>query len=536
MPALNLESLDDELIFDVCPSLAGGQVSNPVVRAPLLKQTEAILLENFDIARNATRRGTVRLGANPIATPANLGTIIQGMIYYETPANSYLVSAWGAHVYKYIAPNWSLLSVTGYIANDTTSPVAMAVGIDRLYFADGALHIFSWDGTNTVDLGGATNDKPPNAPSILVWHTSRLVAAGMPDQPDAIYFSNFLDGAVWNRLTQSLRVGGDGDPIIALIPWMDFNLVVLKRHSIWVVNCDPSLSTDPALLVSLFPIRQISKNIGCGSQRSVVQFGNDVFFVDDKGNVRSIQRVLGSDTQQQATPALSYPVQDIMNRINLNVLNKVCATSWNDLYIVALPLDSSLIPNYCAVFNKLTGTWSGRWTGWTPMCFSRRVATGTNRMVFGTSDGRVLEWLDYVPDQNETDATYQDDGVEIATTILTRAFTLNEPVSPKTGFNVEFEFNKSIAEVTIETIVDDYSSPTALESPVATMSGILSLPLTLPFTLPRSGVIRAAFDIMRLGQWRELQFRLSAIKQKLALRSVTVSGFIDTMLVQTQEP
>jgi hypothetical protein len=45
--------------------------------------------------------------------------------------------------------------------------------------------------------------------------------------------------------------------------------------------------------------------------------------------------------------------------------------------------------------------------------------------------------------------------------------------------------------------------------------------------------MRKAFDLQRYGTWRELQFKISTTQDKLALRSIRVTGFMDTIRLQT---
>ena len=57
---------------------------------------------------------------------------------------------------------------------------------------------------------------------------------------------------------------------------------------------------------------------------------------------------------------------------------------------------------------------------------------------------------------------------------------------------------------------------------------------TLPFTLPESpGLLRKAFDLQRYGTWRELAFQISSAADKLAVRSIRVTAFMDTIRLQT---
>ena len=249
MPTLNIESMDDPLLFDLCGSFAGGQAS--FTRANRIEANQAALLLNLDITRDglvSTRRGTLLVGGPGQPMPV-AGRRIQGLCYYDTPARQYLVAAVNGTLWTWDGNLWSNATIVDtngnpYAAADAARPVAMAQGIDKLHIADGAGNLHIWDGTprglvNAGNNSGGSNTSPP-IPRLLAWHTSRLFASGLSDTRDAVYASNLLDGSAWNTATQQIRVGaGDGDPVVALCPWIANELIVLKRHSMWDVSADP---------------------------------------------------------------------------------------------------------------------------------------------------------------------------------------------------------------------------------------------------------------------------------------------------------
>lgn len=526
MPVLFNENLDDPLAWDACTGFAGGQVSN--TRANLLAANQLPYLFNCDITRTGevvTRRGAQAVGSQ---IGGGVGPV-QGLTFYDTPTDKYLVAAAGARLWKYDGATWSPLGDGVWRALDSLRPVTFAQGINTLYFCDGAGDVFSWDGAAVVDLGSGASDKPPLGPRFLAWHTGRLMAAGMATEPDAVYFSDFLDGATWDAALQQLRVGGgEGDPISAIVPWTNFDLLALKRHSIWVVGCSPA-GADPPGSVAGFPVKLLNPRIGCIAPRTAVQVGDDVFFLSDTG-VRSVRHSVATEDRSEVGESLSYPIRDVIDRINPAAISTCCATYWNNRYLLAVPLDDSHAPNFILVFNTLTDTWSGLWRGWAPLDFAVSAYGGELRLCIGQSNGFVLQWLDWVQVDNELESTFQDAGAAISTALLTRAFTFQEPVSPKTGFQCELEFDSSQADVAVQAVLDD-ASPFDVAG-FSTLSAALFLPLTLPFVLPRAGIVRRSFDLQRFGQFRELQFQLSSAGGKLSLRTIAASAFVDTMEIQ----
>jgi hypothetical protein len=144
--------------------------------------------------------------------------------------------------------------------------------------------------------------------------------------------------------------------------------------------------------------------------------------------------------------------------------------------------------------------------------------------------------MDDVSLDEETPEAYQDIGNPIPTQITTRAITFGDEYSYKTGLNVEFEFDESVADaVIVKVILDKVFQRELLAIPFTSLSeSRLRLPLTIPFTLPSSpDLLRKAFDLQRYGTFRELQFLITTEADKLALRSIRVTGFMDTMKLQT---
>jgi hypothetical protein len=501
------DAIDDQPTFDVCSSFEGGQVSN--LRASLLQPNQAALMQNFDInvrGEAITRRGSLRLGGT-IDTTFNT---VKGLTFYNTPANSYLVAGTRSGPRYYNGTTWPLLSVGNPIGISglTYNDVSFAQGINILYMADGFNSLYSWNGTTSTSLGGSTNANPPNSPALLCWHTDRLCAAGMSAEQDAIYFSQFLDGATWDRAAWQIRVGaGEGDDITGLMPWSDFNLVVFKRRSIWIVNCDPTLD------VSQFEIKPITRAIGCNAPKTAAQVGDDIFFLSTQG-VRSLKRTIASEQQQDIGPAVSQPIQDYIDRVNPAVVSYMSAgIHWNNRYILSGPLDGATTPNYIFVYSTLTNAWSGYWTGMGGKYFSSYAPmAGQNaRMVFVTGEF-VHEWLDYVLPANEVTATFQDNGTDIACRLLTRAMNFQDPISPKTGLSCEADYS-SVGTLTAQLVKDGANAGSAVS---------LS-----------SGQTKKAFDVQSIGQFRDLQIDFNSTAGKQTLRKLHASAFTESMLLQS---
>lgn len=507
VPALFQDQLDDPMQFEMSASFEGGMYSNQ--RPSNLEANQAALIANFDLTKFGeltTRRGTARVGSGTV----NAGNPIIRMTRFSTAAGTEQLIAsvnnsgvpGPSRIYYYVdGGTWTLATAsipmqTGYC------PIVQ--GINKLYMRGSDLHLYSWDGTTAADLGGGGANQPPLGGPSLVWFTNRLI---VDDGRDALAFSNFLDATTWTA-ADTFRVGaGEDDQIMGICKWMKFNLIVMKRRSLWVVNCDPTVA------VADLEITCLHSKIGTRAPQTFVQVGADVLGLTTHG-VRSMQQTFAAENQTELGPSLSYPIEDYLDRINKAYISTATATYWKNRYILSVPLDSATTPNYTFIYNTISRSWTGYWTGWNPVAFAERLITadGSLRMVFGDSSGNVYEWMDYVTIASEVAATFQDNGSAIATRLTTKAFNLGDLVSPKTGMTCEVEYT-SVGNLTGQLVADGANVGSAV-SLVSTQT-------------------RKAFDVQSVGQFRELQVDLNATSGKQTIRKVHVGGFIDSLQLQS---
>jgi hypothetical protein len=504
VPAYFLDAIDDELVFEASQSFDGGMVSN--AQANALQPNQATLIQNYDLTKIGeltTRRGTALVGGgsvhsgNPVVRLARFSTAAGTEQLYANINNGITDN----HLYYYVDGGaWTLA---------TTIPVQkgycpIVQGADKLYMRGSDLALYSWDGSTAVYLGGGGTNQPPRGGPSLVWFTNRLI---VDDGHDALAFSDILDATNWPA-ANSIRIGaGEDDVIMGTCKWTEFNLIVEKRRSLWVVNCDPTVSP------SEFEIRCIHPKIGTRAPQTFVQVGADVYGLTTHG-VRSMQQTYAAENRTEIGPSLSYPIEDYIDRINKTYVSTATATYWKNRYILSVPLDTATSPNYTFVYNTIAKSWTGFWTGLNPVAFSERLisADGSLRLVFGDSSGNVYEWMDYVAVGSEVTSTFQDNGSSIATRLTAKAFTLGELVSPKTGMTCEVEY-ASAGTLTGQLIADGTSAGSAVS---------LS-----------SSATRKAFDVQSIGQFRQLQVDLNATAGKQTIRKIHVGGFIDSLLLQT---
>lgn len=219
-----------------------------------------------------------------------------------------------------------------------------------------------------------------------------------------IYTSDFLPAAP-TMFTGSANfdVGQDYDDITALVSGPDFTLFVFKERSIFAIGTAPTAETGTPTSVAAFTVRQLSRDIGCVSARSIVQIGNDTFFLSLDG-VRTLQRTI-ADGMTAIQPPISEPIDDVIRRINWTAAAAATAVYRDRKYILALPLDSATVPSHVVVFDTVSGGWA-LWTGVLPIELVN--VSFTESKLLSISSDTISEFTDYVKETNLLPVHHQD--------------------------------------------------------------------------------------------------------------------------------
>jgi hypothetical protein len=393
---------------------------------------------------------------------------------------------------------------------------------------------------------------PPAKPIFLTTHTNRLfaVSADTSIQPDTLYFSDILDGESWDPLG-SIRIGGDGDPIKGLYSWFGYQLIVFKERSIWSVNADPTQDAAD------WTISLISGNIGCSSHRSITAVGPDVFFLSRDG-VRSLQQIQAG-TQTSVGLALSSPINDLISRIDKTKLDLCDGVFWNNRYLLAVPfvtegptimgveseyalltensLDIALEGavnenNAVIVYHSLARSWLGYWDNWIVNDFIPTSFSTFGPVLMFAGDiisvsagaGQVWSFNDYLPNSRLnpiSSSAYTDGGANYASTVITKAYNLNEPIPDKIGYSVQFAFDNPY---TTATTTAEVSLAKDMSATFVTLDSALAITSSQKFL--------KAYNLISQGRWNTLQFKVTTDAGRLSLQSTILSGFVDSVRPQ----
>ena len=390
----------------------------------------------------------------------------------------------------------------------------------------------------TTAEGIAHISQIPSKPKLLAAHSNRLfcTSADTAIPQDTLYVSDVLDGESWDILGNSMRIGeGEGDPIMSIMPWFGFKLLVFKERSIWTVDADPTQE------VADWSIKLVNNRIGCISHKSVQQVGSDVFFLSRDG-VRSLSTIEAGAQTDVSTP-LSAPINDYIERMTRDQGNKACSAYYRNRYMIGLCIDGAEIPNRVFVYNTEQKSWSGYWQGWTPNAFVVTAFSGKIRLMFGDETGKLYTWLDYVQDAEADESYYLDQTTAYRTEVISRAYNFGEIYSDKLGYQVEFDMDNKFMDsqdVNFYYIKD----MEAFESAILQEDGfeilsedgytiseqcapdILEEDVTIS---PQNNHFVKAFNMLSRGKFKEIQYMATTERGRLSLHAIKASAFTDTI-------
>jgi len=363
--------------------------------------------------------------------------------------------------------------------------------------------------------------------------TNRLFAVGTGDNRNTLYASDILDSEIW-KSTNSIVVGGnDGEDIIAIQPFFDFELLVFKPNKIYLVTVDPTATTAAG-----WNVRLINDKVGCQASRSAIFTNKDVFFLSNDG-IRSVVRSAADDFYTVG-PTLSEQVKNVIARINRGYIGSANGAFHNNRYYLALPLDNSTTCNYVLVYNTLFGSFEGLWSiaasAMVKTNFSGGYSTNCVKLAIGSPTGQVGHLYDYLdPDlQGDGNTEFKDYGTSYTSYAVTKAYDFDDKISKKYGSHYEMEYYYSTATgCTISMKRETDSQYVTIGTSVDTSTpGGLTLPFTLPATLSAQTYNFRADSLRSYQKWRNIKFKMEAPARKLSIRQIMVAANPDTIEVQ----
>lgn len=185
-------------------------------------------------------------------------------------------------------PSWEVLRAG--LADFT--PVRFDVWKDRVFIANGADPLLSWDGQTVVEMTGTRQvEWPPGSgeyvtvkngpgagPRFVQQFADRLFAGGTPLFPDTLFYSRLLDPDTWTDpetgIDYLLDVSpGDNQQITGLVRTRE-QLTIFKSHSTYYL-----IGYDPEEWV----LRRVSDSVGCVAPGSIVEMDGRTIWLSARG-------------------------------------------------------------------------------------------------------------------------------------------------------------------------------------------------------------------------------------------------------------
>jgi hypothetical protein len=189
---------------------------------------------------------------------------------------------------------------------------------------------------------------------------NRLV---IPDGKQNVMLSDVLDPDNFDNFWQSFRVGvGGNDRIVAVHPWVDNNVLVFCRKSIWIaviaqtLNDDGNAYTiDPAVT----RLELLTDEIGCAARRTICTAGQFIYFLSDAGVYR-LDTKLDLKLRGETKP-LSDPIADQLQDLRADLVEHATALYFENRYFLAVPLATAIDSNNGVfIYNQLNEAWETR--------------------------------------------------------------------------------------------------------------------------------------------------------------------------------
>lgn len=284
-----------------------------------------------------------------------------------------------------------------------------------------------------VSVGGGFSHMP--APPWAIYHQRRLWMPflytiseddGSPTITnrgitDEIIASDILDQNTYDQIYGNYRIASGGaDRVVAIQPFSEDNLVVFNRNTIHLIR-----GVTGALEETV--VQEITREVGCLARKSVVQVGNQIFFLSDNG----VYAVRFEDLYnlRGASIPLSESIDPIIKRINKDYAYKAVAIYHDNRYYLSVPLDSSKVNNTILVYNFLNNGWESVDTvsaaGWDIENLIRAGAGSLNKLYAVNSFGgiHILEDREDNNDLLATNVGQSDSAYSIPSYVTTRQYT-----------------------------------------------------------------------------------------------------------------
>ena len=310
-----------------------------------------------------------------------------------------------------VASGTTLREIDGTVITDGTDPVVFKnTNFGWEVFSDGKLYLVNGDNYYVYDGEKCTEVTPHDSTSLdhikrckyLVQRGQRLFAAGDPQNPNTIYFSEIGAANHFPDLNTIDAISDDNDVIMGLTEFHQA-MVAFKKHHIYSWfgwNPEEDVRFD-----------KINVHTGAVSFLTIKRVYNFLFYMGEDG----VYALHGLEPDYISSNNLT---DEVLKRRFSGLIDtdKACAAFYDGKYFLSVKTEGTS-NDLVLVYDFVRKAWSP-WTGWKASSF----AVYENQLYIGSSEtGQVYEQHD----------KYNDDGKAIHYKLKTKPFPCNYPLQYK---------------------------------------------------------------------------------------------------------
>ena len=307
--------------------------------------------------------------------------------------------------------NWTSLDQTLFATqgNDVNCTVA-----------ENVVHCFNGADTPVIITPGspgsaaAAGDSNYPAGAFSAWFHNFHFVAGVSSLPNRLYWSDLDDSDDFtNGVTGSVDINPNDGDVITGLSVLGNELIIFKKNRIWSLT---------GFGTSTFDVANVNERItgfGTASHRSIVNVGNDLYFLTHVGGVpefRSLQRTRFGEIVSGGI--ISDHIRGTMDGLNEGRLDQVTGIFDGRRAYWAYPLSGSTTNNQMSVYDTVTKGWV-RWTGANASIFAEIDFSSESQIYFGEAGNNSLVY--------RFDTTTNDNGTAISFRVDTRNYGGDRP-------------------------------------------------------------------------------------------------------------
>lgn len=386
---------------------------------------------------------------------------------------------------------------------------AVLNGFDETAFYNGS----AWD-------PGSSSTASPPVGTTGAWVLNYLFISGNPTNEDWVYFSNNLDPQTFTQATDIFRVNtGDGQAVIRLEPFKLNEMIIYKEKSTYDLDLTGTTPLDD------WTLQPISRSVGTPARRSVVNLGNDHWFLSSEPfAVRSLVR---TSFDKLLIDMVSQPVQDYFDgtgsiTLNTTQVSKACAILFDNKYILAIPTGTSIVNNTVLVHDFLTKSWYPI-DGWFPAAWA---IFDEELYYIDALDGRAIKCFTGTKGDVASGpivTASSEPTVAISWEYRSKNFDFDAPENLKMPDALMVEFEAVGAyDVDIYIEIDDRGWQSV--GSLTMDADSVTLPADLPIVLSSAGIATQTFQLEEYGEFKKIKVRFvqDGLNQLVNLHSYTL--------------